>query len=277
MHQAVRHLRRNAVAYLALFVALGGTSYAATALPRNSVGTAQLKADAVTSAKVKNHSLVVADLSAATMAALRGRTGPAGVAGAPGTAGAAEARGAAGPQGVAGPQGATGPAGAAGAQGSPGDPGIVATGWSALTSSTLTLVAHQDQVMTDLGLTSSGSGSGAVTLPVSSRVLISGSVDLYNRSPGDSGRAACTARRSTDGTDDLSVFTVSPTVNADLHQADADSSNDANVTESLSITGSVLLPAGTYDFGIDCEQVAGNGVLVLYSAAMNVIAVPAAN
>jgi hypothetical protein len=274
MHEPLRHLRRNAIAYLALFVALGGTSYAATALPRNSVGPGQLRADAVTATKVKNHSLVVADLSAAAVAALRGRTGPAGLAGAPGAAGAA---GAAGARGAVGPQGASGPAGAAGAQGLQGDPGIVATGWSAFTSSTLTLTAHQDQVMTDLGLTSSGSGSGAVTLPVSSRVLISGSVDLYNRSPGDSGRAACTARRSTDGTDDLSLFTVSPTVDADLHQADAGSSNDANVTESLSITGSVLLPAGTYDFGIDCEQVAGNGVLVLYSAAMNVIAVPAAS
>ncbi|HEY4097628.1 MAG TPA: hypothetical protein VGM33_19040 [Baekduia sp.] len=272
MPQALRHLRRNAVAYLALFVALGGTSYAATALPRNSVGASQLKAGAVTSAKVKNHSLVVADLSVGTVAALRGSAGAAGVAGVAGAPGAAGATGA---RGAAGPQGATGPTGATGAQGLQGDPGIVATGWSALTSSTLTLIAHQDQVMTDLGLTSSGSGSGAVTLPVSSRVLISGSVDLYNRSPGDSGRAACTARRSTDGTDDLSLFTVSPTVNADLHQSDAGSSTDANVTESLSITGSVLLPAGTYDFGIDCEQTAGNGVLVLYSAAMNVLAVPA--
>lgn len=37
-----RHLRRHAVAYLALFVALGGTSYAASKLPRNSVGSAQI-------------------------------------------------------------------------------------------------------------------------------------------------------------------------------------------------------------------------------------------
>jgi hypothetical protein len=45
------HLRRHAVAYLALFVALGGTSYAAS-LPRNSVGTAQLRDRAVTALKL---------------------------------------------------------------------------------------------------------------------------------------------------------------------------------------------------------------------------------
>ena len=33
MHRVVSHLRGNAVAYLALFVALGGTSYAAINLP----------------------------------------------------------------------------------------------------------------------------------------------------------------------------------------------------------------------------------------------------
>lgn len=41
------------VAYLALFVALGGTSYAAINLPRNSVGTAQIKQGAVTSKKIR--------------------------------------------------------------------------------------------------------------------------------------------------------------------------------------------------------------------------------
>ncbi len=48
------HVRHNVVGYLALFVALGGTSYAATQLPRNSVGTKQLKKGAVTSRKLAN-------------------------------------------------------------------------------------------------------------------------------------------------------------------------------------------------------------------------------
>ena len=50
------------IACLALVVALSGTSYAVVlALPVNSVGTAQLKANAVISSKVKNHSLLGVD------------------------------------------------------------------------------------------------------------------------------------------------------------------------------------------------------------------------
>lgn len=48
-----RRLRAPSPAFvlslLALFVALGGTTYAAATLPKNSVGTKQLKKNAVTS------------------------------------------------------------------------------------------------------------------------------------------------------------------------------------------------------------------------------------
>jgi hypothetical protein len=40
------------ISLIALFIALGGTSYAALSLPKNSVGTKQLKNGAVTRAKV---------------------------------------------------------------------------------------------------------------------------------------------------------------------------------------------------------------------------------
>jgi hypothetical protein len=52
MQRALQHLRGNAVAYLALFVALGGTGYAAVNLPAGSVGTRQLRNGAVTPAKL---------------------------------------------------------------------------------------------------------------------------------------------------------------------------------------------------------------------------------
>jgi hypothetical protein len=81
----------TAVACLALVVALGGTSYAVVALPANSVGTKQLKRNAVTSAKVKNASLLARDFKAGQLP-----RGPAG------------ARGPAGPTGPAGPAGAPG-------------------------------------------------------------------------------------------------------------------------------------------------------------------------
>jgi hypothetical protein len=47
----------NVVATLALVLALGGVSYAATKLPKNSVDTKQIKNNAVTGAKVKKHTL----------------------------------------------------------------------------------------------------------------------------------------------------------------------------------------------------------------------------
>jgi hypothetical protein len=50
----------NAMSTIAVFVALGGGAYAVS-VPRNSVGTTQLKANAVTAAKVKNRSLLAAD------------------------------------------------------------------------------------------------------------------------------------------------------------------------------------------------------------------------
>jgi hypothetical protein len=52
--QRLRPSPSMAVAFLALVVALGGTSYAVTRLPANSVGSKQLKAGAVTRADIKN-------------------------------------------------------------------------------------------------------------------------------------------------------------------------------------------------------------------------------
>ena len=57
----------NVIATLALFVALGGSAYAAAQLPENSVGTRQLKNGAVTGAKVKEGSLTGTDINASTL------------------------------------------------------------------------------------------------------------------------------------------------------------------------------------------------------------------
>src|SRR4029077_2177960 len=45
------------VAYLALFVALGGSAYAATSLPAGSVGATQIRAGAVTGVKLAKGSV----------------------------------------------------------------------------------------------------------------------------------------------------------------------------------------------------------------------------
>lgn len=51
-NRVVQHIRANVVAYIALFVALGGTSYAALKLPANSVGTRQIKNHSITPVKL---------------------------------------------------------------------------------------------------------------------------------------------------------------------------------------------------------------------------------
>ena len=95
------------VACAALFVSLGGVGYAAIVLPANSVGTKQLKRNAVNSAKVKKYSLLRSDFK-------RGQV-------------------------PRGPQGLQGIPGAQGIQGPKGDPGTPATRLWAYVSATGTL------------------------------------------------------------------------------------------------------------------------------------------
>src|SRR6478736_2080670 len=85
------------ISLVALFVALGGTGYAAVQLaPRNSIGSTQ----------VINGSLQKIDLSKKAVTALKGNRGAQGPAGAPGPVGAS---------GPSGGVGATGPTGSAAA------------------------------------------------------------------------------------------------------------------------------------------------------------------
>ncbi len=84
----------NLMSTVAVFIALGGTSYAVTKLPKGSVGERELRAGAVTGEKVKDASLSAIDLAPGTLL-----TGPRG------------------PRGTEGPAGAIGPVGAVGQTG----------------------------------------------------------------------------------------------------------------------------------------------------------------
>ncbi len=85
----------NVMATAAMFVALGGTSYAVARLPKASVGEQQLKDSAVTSLKIKDGTIAAGDLAASALLA--------------GPRGARGAEGPTGPQGGAGPAGPRGP------------------------------------------------------------------------------------------------------------------------------------------------------------------------
>ena len=78
-HRVAAHVRANVVAYLALFFALGGTSFAAatTLVPRNSVGSPQ----------VIDNSLRLRDFKRNQRARLRGPQGRQGIQGAQGLKG----------------------------------------------------------------------------------------------------------------------------------------------------------------------------------------------
>lgn len=78
----------NVIATLALFLALGGSSYAALNLPKASVGPKQLKRNSVTSPKVKRGSLLLSDFKASQRASLQGPQGPQGLKGDAGPSGA---------------------------------------------------------------------------------------------------------------------------------------------------------------------------------------------
>jgi hypothetical protein len=112
------------LALIALFVALGGVSYAAVTvngknIENNSIPGKKLENGAVTNQKVKANSLQANRLTSAARASLTAAQGPQGPAGPQGQRGPAGERG---PQGERGLQGQTGPQGPAGQQGVPGLP-----------------------------------------------------------------------------------------------------------------------------------------------------------
>ena len=94
MKGIIRRLRPSpamVIACIALVFAMTGAGYAAGMLGPNTVGTKQLKKNAVISSKVKNRSLLAVDFKSGQLP--RGAQGPQG------------------PQGAQGPQGVQGPPG----------------------------------------------------------------------------------------------------------------------------------------------------------------------
>jgi hypothetical protein len=127
----------NVVATLALFFALAGGAWAATQLPKESVGSTQLANGAVTPVKLSAQAKKGFTGPAGPQGALgprgnegqrgengaTGATGPQGIRGATGATGATGLRGELGEHGLRGEPGIQGDQGIPGVQGPPGDPG----------------------------------------------------------------------------------------------------------------------------------------------------------
>ena len=187
-----RLARRHVFALLALFVALGGSSYAATSyhVPRNSVGSAQ----------VINGSLQKVDLTKKAFAALNGARGAQGI------------QGPAGPAGFQGPQGPKGNTGAPGVPGQPGAQGLQGPAGAAIVRSTPGLNALTTLDSTaDVGYyTSSTIGADGLGL-----------ISYYDNTNDDlkvahCNNVACTAATTStlDSTGDVGAYT-SATIGAD--------------------------------------------------------------
>jgi len=147
---------------LALVVATGGTSYAAIALPKNSVASKQIVNNSIKSKDVKDGALTAADFAAGSLPA-----GPAGPAGPQG------------PQGPKGETGATGPIGGTGPMGPTGASGVVSAGFANgfVTNPTATLAFLAAPVTATVGAgqrafisSNAAMGAGAAA---------AGSLDLY--------------------------------------------------------------------------------------------------
>ena len=142
----VRPSHATVVAYLALFIALGGVSYAAVVLPSNSVGTKQIKPGAVKNSDVGKNAVTTGQVKNGSLLSLDFKPG----------------------QLVAGAPGGTGPQGPQGLKGDKGDPGTNGTNGSNGTARGYARVSSAGVVMLSspgVTVTRVGVGYYCVTVP----------------------------------------------------------------------------------------------------------------
>jgi len=245
------------VSCVALAVALGGTGYAVTKLPKSSVGGTQIKSNAVTSSKVKNGSLLAADFKSGELSAFVAGAGLRGETGATGATGETGATGATGPAGATGATGATGPAGP--------------TASATAESSNLVSLPVPSAYTEVIRLTTASTTSGALVLPSAMRVFVMADVNAYKGTPQSTtvGNMTCRVRWAPVG-GSFSTLGAPPSITF------PDVPAGVVVWESLSVNASVDLPAGSYDFVVQCwasnTAALGTVPLSVHDAAMNVVA-----
>jgi hypothetical protein len=198
LNPIISHVRGNAVAYMALFAALGGTSYAAVQLAPGSVKTTDLANGSVTRVKLAARSVGESDLVKGSLTAADFKPGA--------LRNALRGRGSAGATHLTGPAGRTGPTGPAGAPGPPGHDGNASVVLRARGTATVT-APHGSS--TDIPLTGTNWSQGANDLN-----LVTGAMSIQTPSSctGSYGNAVLI---SVDGVP--STFVAAPTSPANTH------------------------------------------------------------
>jgi hypothetical protein len=168
------------IACLALFVALGGTGYAAMKLPANSVGSAQIRKNAVTGAKVKDGSLLAQDFRAGQL-----------------------------------PAGVKGDKGDKGDQGVQGLPGPTASGFAWGSG----VVPGSDLTYVKLASLDSAYGTGVLNLPYDARVILNAAVQVWGNGAAAS-EVTCQFRKSADGGATWTIISGDTTVDNPGGQTD---------------------------------------------------------
>ena len=234
------------VSCIALAVALGGTAYAVTALPKNSVGTAQIKKDAVTGAKIKAGSIDATDLRPGVLlsgaSAAKGDTGAAGATGAPGATGAAGDTGAIGPSGIT-------------ATGSVADANLTTLS----TTGTTAVVS-----LGAAGSTPDRQSTGPITVSVPSTLIINASASFTHRT-GQEQQVDCW----------LTVDGVDLYGQAGTYGTWATWNPVGSGSTTIPVTGSRAVSAGAHDVAVTCLHSSGSGTLQFTRGALTVVAATA--
>ena len=231
MKLLTKHLRSNAVAYLALFIALTSTSYAAIKIPNNSVGNKQLKKNAVDATKVKDGTLLKNDFKAGQL-----KDGEKGDKGDPGTPGQQ------GEQGLRGEKGDDGPPGS----------GSIAT----LTFNTGTDAAQaKPPVPPDaLDIRSTPFNTGAAN----TTVITNGALQVELNCAGGSGACAYDSGAYIDGTP------IPGTKNGTIQ----DVPNGTTQTDTISYNGVLAgVGQGAHSLQIRIKKTSGTGTLSMPGGA----------
>ena len=251
------HIRANAIGYICLFWLTTGTAAAATQIAAHSVGPTQLRTHAVTNAKLANGAITAAKVKTHSLLAKDFKPGQL-PAGAPGAQGPQGAQGAQGPQGQPGVQGAQGP------QGTQGPAGPTVTASASSFNFSLKVSATAPTNVVDL--------KKPLVMPFAGTVFINASVDLLNTSTTKPSETDCDVAI---GPDVNHLTQIDRPFFADLPKVTADNSGfGALVNETVPITRSIDMPAGTYDIGIRCQNISNTGTPEVYEAALNAFATP---